>query len=426
MGTDILIKEPFNAAVVFNDPAKVAEIISAVKTLAETALVDADGVKADATTAEGRSIIRTVAHKITKSKTFVEAERKTYTADLVKKKRSVDNIGGEIWDGLEKLAEEIRKPLTDWENKDIARMDAHDDAIALMQGLAVMGPEPASSAIKQALAALVMLRARVWEEFVNRAVDVANTVEAQLNAALASAEKRERDAAELAALRAEQAQRAEAARAEQARQEEAERARAETERAAAIAAEAAQRAKTEAEAAARREIEKANARAEKLVKEAEEVARRAAEAAERAEQERLAAAARAAQEKQEVADRAAAAAAQAERDRVEAAAQAERDRAAAVEAERSRAAEAAAALKRQEEADRAAAAVERAAEEATEQARKSNLEHRSRINNAAKKCISEIVRTGPRPLSEEVADALAQAVVTAIARGQIPNVKIEY
>lgn len=396
MSTEILIKEPFNAAVVFNDAAEAQKVIDVVRKLA----VEALGVET-ADTAEGRAAIRSVAHKVTKSKTFVEAERKAYTADLVKKKRSVDSIGNTIWDGLEKVHAEIRKSLDDWEAKEKARIEGHDAAIAQMQALATLGPEPAPEAVRLALDKVAALRARIWEEFVNRAVEVANTVEGQLNSALAAAEKREKDAAELAALRAEQAARAEAAAAEAARAEQERVAAERREREATLAAEAAEAARKAAEAVAETQRKAAEEAAQRAIDEANE---RAAKAA----QDAAAAEARA----------------------VEAAARAKREQEEAVAAAELRVAAQTAEIERRRKADEEQVERARAAIEAEDRRRQANVEHRSKVNKAAKAAISGLLHDGINEvmdcLTTEQTDAMAQAIVIAIVKGEIPNVTLAY
>ena len=193
--------------------------------------------------------------------------------------------------------------------------------------------------------------------------------EFSVRAAKVLADEIDRTKALLAAAEKREAEQAELARL---RQEQAEREQREREER--IAAEAAAQAKAEAEEAARL------AAAEKAERE-----RAAAEArAKKAEEDRLAAAAKA------------------EADRKEAAEKAERDRKAAEEA----------AAKR--ERDRIEAEKRQQAEETAK--READKKHRAKINGEA---LAALVTAG---LSEDN----ARAAVTAIAKGEIPNVKISY
>ena len=198
MSAELLIREPFNAAVVFTDPAKAKEVIATVAKLATEQRGDAD-----VTTAKGRATIRTVAANVAKSKTFVEAERKAYTADLVKKKREVDKIGGDIWDGLEKIQSDIRWPLTEWEAAEDTRVRNHEVALAWIDQLCKFDCEPTCEEVEERMVSVGRAQRRDWQEFVDRAEGAIAVTLQSLISSLGAAEKRQKDAAELAILRAE-------------------------------------------------------------------------------------------------------------------------------------------------------------------------------------------------------------------------------
>jgi flagellar biosynthesis GTPase FlhF len=183
---------------------------------------------------------------------------------------------------LEALKDEVRKPLTDWENAEKNRVSGHEEALAAILQAAQLGPDMDSAAIRRHLESVGPLAQRDWQEFSTRATATLDEVRKVLEAALAQATKREAEAAELARLRAEQVAREQKEREERIASEAAERAR--------IAAEA--KAKRDADGAAakalveqnRIEQEKAQAiaRAERVEREAKEAAEEAAEKAERA------------------------------------------------------------------------------------------------------------------------------------------------
>jgi hypothetical protein len=146
-------------------------------------------------------------------------------------------------------------------------------------------------------------------------------------------------------------------------------AREQAEREARIAAEAADRARVDAEAKAKREAEQAAAKA---AAEQQRVEREKAEAVARAER--------------------------AEADKKAAAEKAERDQQAAVEAERKRAADA-------------------AAKEAAEKARREkDKAHRTKLNNEA---LAALVALG-------IDTELGKTMISAVARGEVPHISIEY
>lgn len=275
------------------------------------------GVHTDISTKAGRDAIASTAYKIARSKTALDDMGKALVADWKEKSKKVDAERKKLRDRLDALKDEVRQPLTDWEDAEKARVEGHEAEIARIEALARFDePEPSAEAVHARLAEYNALPSRDWQEFASRAKLAIDETGQRLNHVLAIAEKREAERAELERLRAEQV----------------ERERKEHE--ARIAAEAAERARAEAEAKAKREAEEAAVRAD--------AERR------RVEQERADAEARAARAEQE-------AKAAAER--------AEREKLAAVEAERRRAAEA------------------KAAEEAAAAKREANKRHAARIIN---------------------------------------------
>ena len=155
-----------------------------------------------------------------------------------------------------------------------------------------------------------------------------------------------------------------------------------------------------------REAKEAKAQQEKDQAERDaRIAREATDRAEREAKEREEHAARESHAREAEAQAAASAAVErtvkAERDAKEASERAERDKADAVEAER----------KRQNDA--------RLAEEAATKAREKDKAHRAEVNNAA---VAALVLTPGLDMDT----AAAKLVITAIAQGKIPNVKVVY
>jgi hypothetical protein len=335
----------------------------------------------DISTARGRAEIASLARTvIARAKTAWIAKGKELTEDWRKQTSAVNADCKKIEAVLDALRDEIRAPLTAWENAEKARVQGHEDALSAIEALSPVGGMSAHE-ISEHLALVPPIDARDWQEFRARADRVTtNTVNA-LKVALAETKAREEAEARAAAERAAE----EARKAEEARIAAAEAQRIREER---IAAEAAEAARLEAEARARVEAEKAERAARDVREAAERQARQEREAKERAE-----AAARKAEEDRIAAEQ------RAERERQEAAAKVEREKAAAVEAERKRLADEAAAA--QAEADRRAA----------------NIAHRKRINGAALAALIE---------HAGVSEAAGKAVIEAIARQQIPAVSIRY
>lgn len=234
--------------------------------------------KGDISTDAGRDEIRSLAYKIARTKTGLDGLGKEHVAELKKRSGAIDAQRRIICDRLDALKDEVRKPVTEWEDSEKARIEGHDSALAAIRATADgLGLEPSSDLIHERLRSLGTIAQRDWQEYAPQANGALAVAEDALRAALAAAQKREADQIELAKLRAEVAAREErdrkeaAAKAEEERQakanllaEEQERARAEqaeNDKAAAVAAalEAEQRKRDQeaADAAAKKAAEEA-------------------------------------------------------------------------------------------------------------------------------------------------------------------------
>jgi len=342
---DLAVLKPLTAQLVFV-PGGVDDILNKITN-------EVRAHKADISTEAGRAAIASLAYKVARSKTALDEMGKGLVTDWKAKAGAVDAERRTIRDRLDALKDEVRKPLTDWEEADKLRIEAHEAAIADINELLTFNNwTPRTSVeLKQRLQLLDGRPSRDWEEFAQRAAEATEGARKTLHNALAVAEKSEAEAAELERLRAEQV------------------AREQKERDDRIAAGAAERARIAAEAKARAEAQETAAKAE--------TERR------RVEQERADAIARA--EK-------------AEADTKAALAKGELDRLAAIEEERQR-----------------VVAVQ-AAEAAATAKREADKKHRAKINNEV---LAALVKTG-------ITAEQGQPIVVAIARGDVPHVKISY
>ena len=255
--TALIAIETITAAKLFV-PGGVEEIISKLE-LDVRALP-----KGDATTEAGRKEIKSLAYKIARSKTALDELGKEHVAELKRMAGVIDADRRVIKDRLDALQEEVRKPVTDWEDAEKRRVEEHENALSAIRAAAVIGPAVASAEIAERAQLVMTIAKRDWQEFANQGEQAIKETTEALHTAMTAAVKREDEAAELTRLRAEAA-----AREQKDREEK-------------IAREAAEKAKAEAEAKAAAEARRA------------EQERQAAVAhAEWAEQERLAADARA-------------------------------------------------------------------------------------------------------------------------------------
>lgn len=331
----------------------------------------------DLKTRKGRERIASLAAKVSKSKTAVEKPGRDYLRHLKEMPKVVETELREFVTKMDTLRDETRRPLTEWEAAEDARIDRHNDRLNWLKTLADDLGELNSLQLKGLIAeAEGMQLGAHWEEFEAEAGAVKDKVLSALRAALTKRETFEAEQAELARLR-----RAEEERAEQDRIRAAQEAAVEAERQRVAQAQQAER-----EAAARRE---------------QELIDQAAAQEREAENQRLQLKLQA-----EQADRARI---QAEADRVAAEQRMEQERQAAARRQ-----EEAAEQARQEERRRADAA---AAETLRQQeARERDEAHRRSINRAALEAF----------MAEGMPESCAKMAVKLIAQRKIPNITISY
>ncbi|WP_060476695.1 hypothetical protein [Pseudomonas monteilii] len=338
---------------------------------------EVEGEVPDLKTRKGRERIASLAAKVSKSKTAVEKPGRDYLRRLKEMPKVVEAELRDFVTKMDALRDETRRPLTEWEAAEDARIDRHNDRLNWLKTLADDLGELSSLNIKGLIAeAEGMQLGAHWEEFEAEAANAKDKVLSTLRAALQKREQFEAEQAELARLRREADERAEQDRIRLAQEAavEAERQR------------VAQEQQAAREAAARREQELLD-QAAAQEREAENQRLQLKLQAEQAERARI----------QAEADRVAAEQ-RAEQQRQAAALQAERDIELAREDERRRADAAAAEILRQQEA------------------RERDKAHRASINRAA---LEAFVAGG---MTEEC----AKQAITLIAQRKIPNIAISY
>lgn len=278
-------------------PAMFADNGKDIKSLITEIEKQARNTVFDVSTNKGRTAAKSLAAKISRSKTLIDEVGKEQNEERNRLNKEVNAVRNEAKERLDALRDEVKAPVLDWENKEAERVRLHEinmDAFSLDR---VSGHSD-SADIQGVIHAIEAINVTDgWEEYEGpaRAAQAAALTKYQSDLAISKA--REDQAAELEALRKEKEEREEADR---------------------IAANAAAEQKAEAEL---------QAQAERLKQKALEDAREAN--AKEAEARRI-------EHEQELAD-AKAKAKQAEEDaarREKEAAQRERDRIASEEAEK--------------------------------------------------------------------------------------------
>ncbi|NLS03577.1 hypothetical protein HGP14_09425 [Rhizobium sp. P32RR-XVIII] len=364
--TDLIIKLPaVMTAEAFTDDREFEKLFAKVQE-------EVSKHTPDVSTTVGRQAIASLAYKVARTKTALVGQGKKLTESWRDQTKKVNAACNTIEERLDALKDSVRKPLTEWEVAEAERVDGHKACLEALINLSKVGFGRPSSELRELLADVQNqpMGKEHWEEFAPQASVAREDAIDTLTRLLATAEKQEREAAELEQLRAEKAERD---------RQEAER----------LAAEEAKQAEADRVERERIAEEKRKADLEKA----------AAEAAERVERENAARVAAAEQAAKDAADRAKREAEDAQRRADEAIA------AAKVQAER----EAAAERKRIADAQEAEAAEQRR--------REANIAHRKTINNSI---VKELVKC-----SGITADQ-AQKIVVHLVSGLVPNVTLKY
>ena len=166
----------------------------------------ATAITADVSTAKGRAEIKSMAYLVTRTKTAIDAVRKALADEYKEKPKRIDANGKRIKDFLDALQERVRKPLTDWEEAEKARVQGIKDRIETIRQHAGMSEDSAMT--KAAIARLEAVAIdESFAEFATEAAQAKDKALAILRADLEYCLKREAEQAELQRLRAEAAQR---------------------------------------------------------------------------------------------------------------------------------------------------------------------------------------------------------------------------
>ena len=245
----------------------------------------------DLTTAKGRARIASLAANVSKSKVAVEKPGREYLKQLKDLPKKIEAELRDFTDKMDKLRDETRKPLTDWENAEKARVESHKSKIAELVSYrdgVISDSQFALSLIGQIESVVIDSSFEEFEAEAHR--EKAESI-AFLKAARERLIKHEAEQAELARLRAEAEERARKDREEQIAREAAEKAKREAEEAAAREKAAAERRELELKLAAE-QAERQRIAAEQAAKDADaarikaeqEAAERAVKAAQEAEE----------------------------------------------------------------------------------------------------------------------------------------------
>lgn len=288
MSTEIAALPPKESALqVYSTPAGLDPYLAQIK-------AELDGFMPDVSTKKGRDAIASIAHKVARSKTALDNIGKELVAELKDVPKKIDAERKRMRDLLDRWKDEVRAPLTEWEEAEEVRQAKHNaNVMRLNQFAANASPQIESATLRSMLADVDGTAVdESWEEFESEAHRAKAKALDALTTALAAREKYEAEQAELARHRAEAAAREQKEREERIAREAAERAQREAEQKAQAERETVIRREQEAKAAAERrelELRLAAERAEREKAEAIQREQKAKADAERRAQEAVAA-----------------------------------------------------------------------------------------------------------------------------------------
>ncbi|MBL4826116.1 MAG: hypothetical protein JKY66_00115 [Spongiibacteraceae bacterium] len=288
MNTELAIIEPTSALTVFTADDGMDPYMAKIK-------AELDAFDPDVSTLKGRKEIASMAHKVSRSKTYLDGVGKKLTAEYKEIPLIIDASRKKVRDTLDTWRDNVRKPLTDWEIIEEGRKTIHRDCIASMtnggtSSLAGWMTIPLQ-AMKDRLGEIKAIElGDSWQEFAADAALAKDAAITNIEAAISQRDAYDGQQAENERLRLEAEERA-----ERDRKEAAEKAQKEREHR--IAKDAAEKAKTEAALAQRTEqyrVEKerqaaidAQAAAEQRAKDVEAKAKREKQEAIEAERQRV-------------------------------------------------------------------------------------------------------------------------------------------
>jgi hypothetical protein len=160
-------------------------------------------------TNKGRDEVRSMAFKIAKTRTAIDKARLGLTEEWRTKTTQANKAGSAIKERLEALEDEVRKPLTDWENAEKEREQKHTDLLTAILKAEFVGIDDTAATVSERLVWLTDLNLdpEIHRERLDHIEGVKDAAIEKLNIQHARITREEQERAELERLRQEQAAR---------------------------------------------------------------------------------------------------------------------------------------------------------------------------------------------------------------------------
>ena len=245
-GTGLMLPAGPDLAALFKDGTGIDPLIARIE-------AEVRAHVPDTSTNKGREAIKSLAYKVSRSKTVLDEAGKALNEDARKQINLVDASRKNIRDRLDALRDEARAPLVAWEEAEAARQERNKRLLAQLTNHGMTGLEASADIVAKA----AQIKGVVLPDDFGDGRDAAEAARSSTMDALrnmfSAAQKREAEAAELETLRREKAERDAADEAARVEREQAEAAR--------LEAECAEQDRKDAEVRAAREAEEAKERA---------------------------------------------------------------------------------------------------------------------------------------------------------------------
>ena len=131
--TDLVVIEKTNALAVFTNQEQLDPLIEAIEK-------EARSLVPDLSTKKGRDAIASMAHKVARSKTYIDNAGKDLVAELKALPKQIDESRRLVRERLDALKDEVRRPLTEWEAEQ-ERIKAEEAMNAMHEEALVMNAE---------------------------------------------------------------------------------------------------------------------------------------------------------------------------------------------------------------------------------------------------------------------------------------------
>ncbi|CAM7639869.1 Cell envelope biogenesis protein TolA [Citrobacter freundii] len=195
--TDLVVIEKSSAMAVFTNNEQLDPIIEKIEK-------EARSLVPDVSTKKGRDAIASMAHKVSRSKTYIDNAGKELVAELKALPRQIDESRRIVRERLDALKDEVRRPLTEWEAEqerikaeEAARVKAEEDRKKFESDheMALLMNDKHDREVAEKKAEAERQRIAHEEELKRQAAEQAKReAEEKAAAELAAAKKREEDA----------------------------------------------------------------------------------------------------------------------------------------------------------------------------------------------------------------------------------------